>query len=200
MPHRIPFTVIGSVALLAVAGCTATGTFDDPVAAARQVLDEGLTNLTGQPALRVTGTVSVLGGYALEEAEVTATVLHDGTAWIEFTTADVARAADVFRPIYDASSGFDGRVSIEVEPRLAHDAAATIAEAKELWAKIDKPNVMIKIPATVEGLEAITAAIAAEPPVSGATIRLAQSTLGSDAVALGAAAQVRARVLEPETA
>ncbi|MFD0558381.1 hypothetical protein FB566_3683 [Stackebrandtia endophytica] len=89
MPHRIPFTVIGSVALLAVAGCTATGTFDDPVAAARQVLDEGLTNLTGQPALRVTGTVSVLGGYALEEAEVTATVLHDGTAWIEFTTADV---------------------------------------------------------------------------------------------------------------
>jgi len=88
MPHRIPFTVIGSVALLAVAGCAPAGQFHDPVAPVRQVLDESLTNLTGQAALRVTGTVSVLGGYALDEAEVTATVLHDGTAWTEFTTAD----------------------------------------------------------------------------------------------------------------
>ena len=62
--------------------------------------------------------------------------------------------------VYDRSNGYDGRVSIEVSPELAHDTDATIAEAKRLWSTIGKPNVMIKIPATVEGLPAITAAIA----------------------------------------
>ncbi|MDY0912159.1 transaldolase [Rathayibacter sp. VKM Ac-2804] len=75
------------------------------------------------------------------------------------TTDDVAAASDVFRPIYDATNGYDGRVSIEVEPGLAHDAQGTIEQAKALWAKVDRPNAMIKIPATVEGLEAITEAI-----------------------------------------
>jgi transaldolase len=82
-------------------------------------------------------------------------------AVFEITTDDVAAASDIFRPIYDATGGFDGRVSIEVEPGLAHDAAGTIEQAKQLWAKVDRPNAMIKIPATVEGLEAITATIAA---------------------------------------
>ncbi|AJM77719.1 transaldolase [Rathayibacter toxicus] len=80
-------------------------------------------------------------------------------AVFEITTHDVAAAADIFRPIYAASNGYDGRVSIEVEPGLAHDAQGTIEQAKALWATINRPNVMIKIPATVEGLEAITAAI-----------------------------------------
>jgi transaldolase len=82
-------------------------------------------------------------------------------AIFEITTRDVSDAADVFNDIYLASNGYDGRVSIEVSPELAHDTEATIAEAKRLWGTIDKPNVMIKIPATVEGLPAITAAIAA---------------------------------------
>lgn len=82
-------------------------------------------------------------------------------AVFEITTDDVAAASDIFRPIYDATGGFDGRVSIEVEPGLAHDAAGTIEQAKQLWAKVDRPNAMIKIPATVEGLEAITSTIAA---------------------------------------
>jgi transaldolase len=81
-------------------------------------------------------------------------------AVFEITTRDVADACDIFRPVYDRSGGFDGRVSIEVEPGLAHDAAGTIQQAKELWAKVDRENVMVKIPATVEGLEAITAATA----------------------------------------
>ncbi|WP_150309164.1 transaldolase [Planctomonas psychrotolerans] len=81
-------------------------------------------------------------------------------AVFEITTADVGHAADIFRPLYDATNGFDGRVSIEVSPTAAHDADATIAEAKKLWERIEKPNVMIKIPATLAGLEAITAAIA----------------------------------------
>jgi len=82
-------------------------------------------------------------------------------AVFEITTDDVAAASDVFRSIYDTTDGFDGRVSIEVEPGFAHDAAATIAQAKQLWAKVDRPNALIKIPATVEGLEAITETIAA---------------------------------------
>jgi transaldolase len=82
-------------------------------------------------------------------------------AVFEITTTDVANASDIFRPIYDKTGGFDGRVSIEVEPGLAHDAAGTTAEAKRLWAKVDRPNAMIKIPATVEGLEAITEATGA---------------------------------------
>ncbi|MFI6931455.1 transaldolase [Streptomyces sp. NPDC050287] len=75
------------------------------------------------------------------------------------TTADVRAAADILRPVYDATGGRDGRVSIEVDPRLAHDTAATIAEAKQLSWLVDRPNVMIKIPATKAGLPAITEVI-----------------------------------------
>ncbi|MFJ8778824.1 MULTISPECIES: transaldolase [unclassified Streptomyces] len=75
------------------------------------------------------------------------------------TTADVRAAADVLRPVYDATGGRDGRVSIEVDPRLAHNTAATIAEAKQLAWLVDRPNVMIKIPATTAGLPAITEVI-----------------------------------------
>ncbi|MEJ3404019.1 transaldolase [Rathayibacter sp. YIM 133350] len=82
-------------------------------------------------------------------------------AVFEITTDDVAHAAEIFRPVYEASGKVDGRVSIEVEPGLAHDAAGTIAQAKQLWAKVDRPNAMIKIPATIEGLEAITEVIGA---------------------------------------
>jgi transaldolase len=82
-------------------------------------------------------------------------------AIFEITTKDVSDAADVFNGVFLASHGYDGRVSIEVSPELAHDTEGTIAEAKRLWGTIEKPNVMIKIPATVEGLPAITAAIAA---------------------------------------
>ncbi|WP_210587770.1 transaldolase [Streptomyces sp. GESEQ-35] len=75
------------------------------------------------------------------------------------TTADVRAAADVLRPVYDATGGRDGRVSIEVDPRLAHHTKATIAEAKQLAWLVDRPNVMIKIPATKAGLPAITEVI-----------------------------------------
>ncbi|MEV6615853.1 transaldolase [Streptomyces sp. NPDC051051] len=75
------------------------------------------------------------------------------------TTADVRAAADVLHPVYTATGGRDGRVSIEVDPRLAHETAATIAEAKQLAWLVDRPNVMIKIPATKAGLPAITEVI-----------------------------------------
>ncbi|GIJ27663.1 transaldolase [Micromonospora qiuiae] len=76
------------------------------------------------------------------------------------TTYDVRWACDVMRPEYDASAGVDGRVSIEVDPRLAHEAPRTVAEAKALWWLVDRPNLFIKIPATEAGLPAITATLA----------------------------------------
>ena len=76
------------------------------------------------------------------------------------TTYDIRWAADVLRPVYDATGGVDGRVSLEVDPRLAKSTDKTIAEAKALWWLVDRPNLFIKIPATVEGLPAITACLA----------------------------------------
>ncbi len=76
------------------------------------------------------------------------------------TTDDVRDAADVLRPVYDATDGVDGRVSIEVDPRLAHDAQATADSARALWSTIDRPNVFIKIPATLDGLQAISDVLA----------------------------------------
>jgi transaldolase len=77
------------------------------------------------------------------------------------TTDDVREACKVLRPVYDATDGVDGRVSIEVSPGLAHDADATVAEAADLWKTVDQPNLMIKIPGTVEGGPAITETLAA---------------------------------------
>ncbi|KAA8960765.1 transaldolase [Mycobacterium sp.] len=76
------------------------------------------------------------------------------------TTDDVRQACDVLRPQWEASDGVDGRVSIEVDPRLAHDTDKTVAQAVELWKIVDRPNLLIKIPATKQGLPAITAALA----------------------------------------
>ena len=78
----------------------------------------------------------------------------------ELTTSDVRSACDLFLPLYESTKGVDGRVSIEVDPRLAHDTDKTVEQAKELHGAVDRPNVLIKIPATKAGLPAITAAIA----------------------------------------
>ncbi|OEJ35138.1 transaldolase [Streptomyces subrutilus] len=76
------------------------------------------------------------------------------------TTDDVRTACDVFEPVHHRTGGVDGRVSIEVDPRLAQDAEATTAQARRLWNTVDRPNLLIKIPATRKGLKAITAVIA----------------------------------------
>ena len=76
------------------------------------------------------------------------------------TAYDIRAACDVLRPVYDATDGQDGRVSLEVDPRMAHDTHKTTAEATALWWLVDRPNLMIKIPATEDGLDAITAATA----------------------------------------
>lgn len=82
------------------------------------------------------------------------------TALRDLTTFDVRWACDVLRPVYDATAGIDGRVSIEVDPRLAHDTETTIAEARALWWLVDRPNLFIKIPAARQGIPAIAACLA----------------------------------------
>lgn len=82
-------------------------------------------------------------------------------AVFDITTDDVRSACDVLAPVYERTGGQDGRVSIEVQPGLAYDTDATVAEARQLRDRVDRPNVMVKIPATAEGLPAITAATAA---------------------------------------
>ena len=83
-----------------------------------------------------------------------------GEAVRALTTYDVRWACDVLAPVAEASGGVDGCVSIEVDPRIAHDADRTVAEAKALWWLVDRPNVMIKVPATQAGLPAITRVLA----------------------------------------
>ncbi len=82
------------------------------------------------------------------------------TAVFEITTDDVRAACDRFAGVYERTDGIDGRVSIEVDPRLARQEQRTVSSAQRLWATVDRANAMIKIPATVEGLPAITAALA----------------------------------------
>lgn len=97
--------------------------------------------------------------YDAQIAELAAAGTNVVDAIFEITTDDVADACDIFRGVYDATAGVNGRVSIEVEPRLAHDGGGTLSAANRLWAKVARPNAMIKIPATIAGLQAITDAI-----------------------------------------
>ncbi|GLX96864.1 transaldolase [Herbidospora sp. NEAU-GS84] len=123
------------------------------------IREKNVTGVTSNPTIFAS---------ALSKGDAYDTQLHDlavrkvsvDEAVRAITTFDIRWAADVLRPVYDATSGVDGRVSIEVDPRLARETEATIAEARALWWLVDRENLFIKIPATVEGLPAITAAIA----------------------------------------
>jgi transaldolase len=86
--------------------------------------------------------------------------------FFELALEDLTRAADLFRPIYETTNGVDGWVSLEVSPLLAYDTASTLAAAKELFARANRPNLLIKIPGTEEGLPAIEEAIFAGIPVN----------------------------------
>jgi transaldolase len=98
--------------------------------------------------------------YAAQLRDLAARGIGAGEALRLLTAYDVRWACDVLRPVYDRTDGVDGRVSIEVDPRLAKDTEATIAEAQALWWLVDRPNLYIKIPAARQGLPAITACLA----------------------------------------
>ncbi|MEU5719728.1 transaldolase [Streptomyces sp. NPDC020403] len=103
--------------------------------------------------------ISAGDGYEQQLTDLAARKVTVEEAIRMITTADVRDAADILRPVFDATDGQDGRVSIEVDPRLAHNTLATVAEAKQLAWLVDRPNTLIKIPATKAGLPAITETI-----------------------------------------
>jgi transaldolase len=112
--------------------------------------------VTTNPAIFDKAIRSGAVDYAADIAKLSATQASAETVVRELTTSDVRAACDVLHDVWVASDGVDGRVSIEVDPRLARNAPATIEQAQSLWREVDRPNVLIKIPATREGLTAIT--------------------------------------------
>lgn len=116
------------------------------------ISSRSVSGVTTNPTI-FAGALSKSEGYGDQLAELAAAGADASKAVFEITTQDVAEACDIFSGVYDTTGGFDGRVSIEVEPGLAHDAQATILQ-------VDRENVMIKIPATKAGLTAITEVIA----------------------------------------
>jgi transaldolase len=123
------------------------------------LIAEGLLGMTSNPTI----FEKAIGGSA-DYDEAVGRLARRGAGAEEICEAlfveDVGLAADRFRPVYDQAGGADGYVSIEVSPRLAHDTEATLADARRLWKKLARPNVMVKIPATRAGLPAIETALA----------------------------------------
>jgi transaldolase len=129
----------------------------EPHALPARIKNSGVVGVTTNPSI-FSAAISGAAEYAADIALMKNSSVDEVVK--KLTTDDVRQACDLFTSIYEASQGVDGRVSIEVDPRLAHDTDGTIAAGKELWAIIDRPNLMIKVPATLEGLPAITALIA----------------------------------------
>ena len=124
----------------------------------RRIDEEGVLGVTSNPSIfqKAIGDSDTYDGAILTMLDLEAQEIYEALA-IE----DIQNATDLFRPIYDRSAGGDGYVSLEVSPLLARDTQGTVAEAKRLFQTVDRPNLMIKIPATPEGIPAIEAAIAA---------------------------------------
>jgi transaldolase len=122
------------------------------------IAEAHVVGVTTNPAI----FASAIAGSELYRDEITA-LAGEGKSVDEIitllTTSDVRRACDLFAPIFKQSNGIDGRVSIEVDPRLARDTEGTIKQARELWQLVDRANVLVKVPATKEGLPAISTLI-----------------------------------------
>ncbi len=126
----------------------------------QRLIDErSVVGVTSNPTI-FAKAVSDRDDYAEQVHDLKAREVSLDEAVRAITTFDIRWAADVLRPVYDKTNGVDGRVSIEVDPRLAHDCERTVAEAKALWWLVDRPNTLIKIPSTMDGLPAITDATA----------------------------------------
>jgi transaldolase len=122
------------------------------------ISSRSVSGVTTNPTI-FAGALSKGEGYGEQVRSLALAGASATKAIFEITTVDVANACDIFKGVYSASHGFDGRVSIEVEPGLAHDTAGTVKQAVELFEKVDRENVMIKIPATKAGIAAITEVI-----------------------------------------
>ncbi|GAA4990372.1 transaldolase [Actinopolymorpha pittospori] len=127
---------------------------------AELIKDKNVVGVTSNPTI-FAKALSNADDYADQTRDLAVRGVDLEEAVRAITTYDIRWAADVLRPVYDRSNGVDGRVSLEIDPRLARETDKTIAEARALWRLVDRPNLFIKIPATAEGLPAITAALAA---------------------------------------
>ncbi len=127
---------------------------------ARLIQEDGLAGMTSNPTI-FQKAIAETNLYDEDIRRLGGEGRSPGDIFEGLAVRDVQSAADVFRPVYDRTGGNDGFVSIEVQPKLARDTAATIAEARRLWASCSRPNVMVKIPGTAEGLEAIRTCLAA---------------------------------------
>ncbi len=118
------------------------------------IRENGLRGVTSNPSIF---DKAIAGSHDYDDVirEMASEMKSTEEIYDRLTVEDVRSAADLFRPIYKATSGYDGYISLEVSPHLAHDTEGTIAEAQRLWSELDRPNVMIKVPATREGLPAI---------------------------------------------
>ena len=124
-----------------------------------RLVERGVVGVTTNPSI-FAAALTHGDDYAAQLADLAAHgAAVDEAVW-RITTDDVRDACDVLRPVHDRTHSVDGRVSIEVDPRLAHDTAGTLAAARALWSQIERPNLFVKIPATLEGLPAITQALA----------------------------------------
>lgn len=125
----------------------------------RLIAEDGVAGMTSNPAI----FEQAIGGADDYEETIVRLVRRGADAnaiYRELTREDIVLAADLFRPLYEATAGRDGYVSLEVSPHLARDTDATVAEAEQLWAGLARPNVMIKVPGTREGLPAIRRLVA----------------------------------------
>jgi transaldolase len=123
------------------------------------ITDKHVVGVTTNPTI-FANALSKGEAYDAQVRELAARGASVDDAVREITVADVQQGCDVFSGTWEATGGVDGRVSLEVDPRLAHDTAKTAAEALDLWKAVDRPNLLVKIPATQEGLSAITQALA----------------------------------------
>jgi transaldolase len=123
----------------------------------RRIRDDALTGMTSNPTIF---EKALSEGSAYDDQLATLAsdgngAFNPGTAFEAIETDDVRTACDLFRSVYDATKGRDGYVSIEVSPGLANDTEGTVAEAKRLWATVQRPNVMVKVPGTAAGAPAV---------------------------------------------
>jgi transaldolase len=121
-------------------------------------IDRGVRGITSNPSI-FQKAIEASEDYTPQLAELIASGASVEEAYWALVVADIEQALTLLRPVYDTSSGIDGYVSVEVDPRLARDTSGTEAQARELWERIDRPNLYVKIPATVEGLPAIRSMI-----------------------------------------
>jgi transaldolase len=121
--------------------------------------DRGVSGVTTNPTI-FAKAITDSDAYASQILDLKLRQAPADQALRDLTAYDVRQACDVLRPVYEATDGVDGRVSIEVDPRIAHDTQRTVAEARSLWRLVDRPNLFVKIPATKQGLPAISACLA----------------------------------------